>query len=156
MEDSFNTVLLEDAPCRLAPGQSRPLAFILSLQSLKTLRLLLRVTYAPAGSSHLVLSPIISCTFSPLSVHEPHKLTFLHPGGIVSYAILRAPSPKVAHEVPKSGALPILLNLHGAGLEAESQQVRHMLDPVPDLRAWVLFPTGVTPWSADDWRMSNY
>lgn len=91
----------------------------------------------------------------PLSVHEPHKLTFLHPGGIVSYAILRPPSPEALREVSKSRALPILLNLHGAGLEADSQQVRHMLDTVPDLHAWVLFPTGVTPWSADDWRMSS-
>ena len=47
----------------------------------------------------------------------------------------------------------MLLNFHGAGLEADSDQVRHMLDSVPDLRAWVLFPTGVTPWSGDDWRM---
>lgn len=58
------------------------------------------------------------------------------------------------HELPRSRALPILLNLHGAGLEADSQRVRHMLDTVPDLRAWVLFPSGVTPWSADDWRTS--
>ncbi|KAA6409819.1 MAG: hypothetical protein FRX48_06431 [Lasallia pustulata] len=56
------------------------------------------------------------------------------------------------HELPRSRALPILLNLHGAGLEADSQRVRHMLDTVPDLRAWVLFPSGVTPWSADDWH----
>lgn len=49
-------------------------------------------------------------------------------------------------------SLPILLNLHGAGLEADSHQVRHMLDPVPDLHAWVLYPTGGNPWSADDWR----
>jgi predicted esterase len=26
------------------------------------------------------------------------------------------------------------------------------LDPVSDLCAWVLFPTGVTPWSGDDWH----
>ena len=30
--------------------------------------------------------------------------------------------------------------------------VAHALDPLPDLCAWVLFPTGVTPWSADDWH----
>ena len=41
--------------------------------------------------------------------------------------------------------MPILLNLHGAGLEADSHQVRHMLDSAPDLPSWVLFPTGVTP-----------
>ena len=48
--------------------------------------------------------------------------------------------------------LPIQLNLHGAGLEADSPQVRHMLDPLPDLRAFVLSPSGVTPWSGDDWH----
>jgi predicted esterase len=48
------------------------------------------------------------------------------------------------------------LNLHGAGLEADSQQVSHMLDAVPDLDAWVLFPTGMSPWSGDDWHVWGY
>jgi predicted esterase len=30
--------------------------------------------------------------------------------------------------------------------------VAHALDSLPDLCAWVVFPTGVTPWSADDWH----
>lgn len=47
---------------------------------------------------------------------------------------------------------PLLLQLHGAGVEAESDQVAHALDPVLNLCAWVLFPTGVTSWSSDDWR----
>ena len=85
------------------------------------------------------------------TVDSPHKFTYLHPSGIVSYAILRPPSTKAICEVTEL-KLPILLNLHGAGLEAGSDQVRHTLDPVPDLHAWVLFPTGVTPWSGDDWR----
>lgn len=45
-----------------------------------------------------------------------------------------------------------MLQLHGAGLEAESDLVAHALDSVPDLCAWILFPTGVTPWSGDDWH----
>jgi predicted esterase len=45
-----------------------------------------------------------------------------------------------------------MLMLHGAGLEADSDMVRHSLDSLPDLCAWVLFPTGVTPWSGDDWH----
>lgn len=49
---------------------------------------------------------------------------------------------------------PVLLNLHGAGLEADSEQVRHMLDGVEDLPAWTIFPTGGTAWSGDDWRES--
>jgi predicted esterase len=48
---------------------------------------------------------------------------------------------------------PVLLNLHGAGLEADSHQVRHMLDAVPDLCAWVLFPSGLSGWSGDDWHV---
>ena len=49
-------------------------------------------------------------------------------------------------------ALPLVINLHGAGLEANSHQVRHMFDGAPDLRGWLVSPTGVTPWSGDDWR----
>lgn len=78
-------------------------------------------------------------------------MTFLHPSGTVSYAILRAPVHSVNQEF-KNESLPILLNLHGAGLEAESDQVRHMLDSVKSINAWVLFPTGGTAWSGDDWR----
>ena len=78
------------------------------------------------------------------SSRSPHRITFIHPGGIVSYAILTAPSENAISGSPKK-RLPILLNLHGAGLEADSHQVRHMLDAVTDLPAWVMFPTGVTP-----------
>lgn len=45
-----------------------------------------------------------------------------------------------------------MLQLHGAGLEAENELVAHALDSLPDLCAWVVFPTGVTPWSGDDWH----
>ena len=78
-------------------------------------------------------------------------MTFLHPSGIVSYAILRAPKSS-SLETAERSKLPILMNLHGAGLEADSDQVRHMLDSAGDIRAWVIFPTGVTSWSGDDWR----
>lgn len=72
-------------------------------------------------------------------------------GGIVSYAILRPPSPKATCRSGQKSA-PVLLQLHGAGLEADNYLVAHALDSLPDLCAWVLFPTGVTPWSADDWH----
>ena len=78
----------------------------------------------------------------------------MHSGAIVSYAILRPPSPNAVSRLNSSDRLPVLMNLHGAGLEADSDQVRHSLDVLPDLGAWTLFPTGVTPWSADDWRES--
>lgn len=87
-----------------------------------------------------------------MNIHDPHKITFLHSSGIVSYAILRPPSEKVCSSVDSGRRLPVLLNLHGAGLEADGHQVSHMLDSVPDIGAWVLYPTGVTSWSSDDWR----
>jgi len=76
---------------------------------------------------------------------DPQKVTFMHPGGMVSYAVLRPPSVN-AHCANDSQPAPILLQLHGAGVEANSDQIRHALDSIPDLCAWALFPTGVTPW----------
>lgn len=51
---------------------------------------------------------------------------------------------------------PILLQFHGAGVDADNDMVAHALDPVSDLCAWVLFPTGVTSWSADDWHIWGF
>ena len=116
----------------------------------------LMITFKMESSHALFHHRLIPHTFSDYSIHTPHKITFLHPGGIVSYAILRAPSPNVSRGLHGDKALPVILNLHGAGLEADSQQVRHMLDSVPDLRGWLLFPTGVTTWSGDDWRRSLF
>lgn len=82
---------------------------------------------------------------------EPHKVTFMHPAGIVSYAMLRSPSKHVAAAKPHE-SLPILLSLHGAGVEAELDTARNEFEPMPDLPTWVLFATGGTAWSGDDWH----
>lgn len=81
---------------------------------------------------------------------ETQRITYLHPANIVSYAILRAP-PK--HLCSGHQSLPVTLGLHGAGLEADSMQARRMLDAAYGVCAWMLFPSGVTSWSGDDWRM---
>lgn len=112
----------------------------------------LEIIYAASEDLDCLLSTVIIHEFVMRDNHSPHKFTFLHPSGIVSYAILRSPSRKVTSEISPRGRLPIILNLHGAGLEADSRQVRHTLDSAPDVPAWVLFPTGVTSWSSDDWR----
>ena len=84
-------------------------------------------------------------------------MTFLHPAGIVSYAIVKPPNlNRSAGTAQANDSLPILLSLHGAGLEADSHQVRHMLDSAPEIAAWTLFPTGGTPWSGDDWRRGSH
>jgi dipeptidyl aminopeptidase/acylaminoacyl peptidase len=87
------------------------------------------------------------------SIYEPHKVTHLHPGGIVSYAMLRAPAKNATCVgTNRATSAPILLQFHGAGVDADNSMVAHALDPVSDLCAWVLFPTGVTSWSGDDWH----
>lgn len=150
------TLLVHESPVKLAPGQSRPIAFRVACMPDTPLstRLDFEVTYHLATKEHEKLQ--LWVTGFPKHVqqrNEPQKLTYLHPGGMASYAILRPPSPR-ALEICKStnDKLPVLLALHGAGLEADHELVRHALDPLPDLCAWVLFPTGVTPWSGDDWH----
>ena len=142
--------MIGSAPLVLAPGQSRQLAFRLSSQGPSLHSISLKITFTARNCHESLLSTVLCHKFRVRSIHSPHKFTFLHPSGTVSYAILRPPSRAIS--AIRRSRLPILLNLHGAGLEADSDQVRHMLDPVPDLPAWILFPTGVTPWSSDDWR----
>jgi len=144
--------MLEKSPLRLTPGQSRPLKFRMIARDPLPVSVALKITYIWCGSSGALLSTTVDHAFAKRDVHSPHKFTFLHPSGIVSYAILRAPSRKVCSKAGNKQDFPVLLNLHGAGLEADSHQVRHMLDAVPDLPSWILFSAGVTPWSADDWR----
>jgi predicted peptidase len=133
---------------RLAPGQTRPVAFKVSLSGAHVKSSKLSLLYR---SDEAVSELLVSLKFNHRSMYEPHKVTHLHPGGIVSYAVLRPPSPSATCKSNQHSA-PVLLQLHGAGLEADNDMVAHALDPLPDLCVWVLFPTGVTPWSADDWH----
>ena len=142
--------MIGSAPLVLAPGQSRQLAFQLYSQGSSVHSVSLKIAYAAPTCHESLLSKVLFHKFQVRSIYSPHKFTFLHPSGTVSYAILRPPSKAIS--AIRQSRLPILLSLHGAGLEADSDQVRHMLDPVPDLPAWILFPTGVTVWSSDDWR----
>ena len=146
IEGTVHASLIAVSPFKLAPGQTRPLSFRLSAQSnSRVSSFSLVVIYVKCESPDILLRSTTSTALSTHNIHSPHKITFLHPSGIVSYAILRAPSKKASSGSLPSKRLPIFLNLHGAGLEADSHQVRHTLDSVPDLPMWVIFPTGVTP-----------
>lgn len=157
MQENVKVRILEDdssslVPLMLAAGQTRPVRLYVEASNVSNPVITVKVTYTIDGTPETSFTSIICHALTKRDMHAPHKLTFLHPSRIVSYAILRAPSKDVIRTVEPRRTLPVLLNLHGAGLEADSDQVRHMLDPVPDLRAFVLFPTGVTPWSGDDWH----
>ncbi len=134
----------------IVAGQTRPIAFNVSLPTNNASSVDYDITYRTAGSTRqkvLHASQILNY----VDFYTPHKVTFLHPGGMASYAMLRPPA-KNATCPSRLSKLPVLLQLHGAGLEADSSMVTGALDPVSDLCAWVLFPTGVTPWSGDDWH----
>lgn len=153
--DTCEARLLASSPIKLMPGQSRPVGFQVACVPIPRGRTQvdLQIDYT-LGSHGNAQKQNIYVTGFPrrVNIHDPHKITYLHPGGIVSYAILRPPSQKATDECGTSASLPILIALHGAGLEADTEEMRHVLDPVPNLCAWVLIPSGVTPWSSDDWH----
>jgi predicted esterase len=134
---------------KVAPGQTRVYCFRLSFPD--EVPESVSLSLACFLDNGYRFSVPFTAKFNHKAIHEPHRVTHLHPGGIVSYAILRAPSEK-ASSASTQGRAPVLLQLHGAGVEAESDMVAHSLDSLPDLCAFVLFPTGVTPWSGDDWH----
>ena len=97
-------------------------------------------------------SVVVTSQLTSRKMHEPQRLTFVGAGGAVSYAILRPPPSQSHSNGVFMRSLPVLVNLHGAGVDADSEEVRHQLDAVPDLPAWVIFPTGGSDWCGDDWR----
>ena len=154
MQEEFTTDMVGKAPLRLAPGQTRPLAFNLRSENPNSYTLRLTVKYKIEDASSSDHSDLVSFELVSRSLHEPHKMTFLHPSNTVSYAILRPPSKNAIRRANSHEAWPVMLNLHGAGVEADSRQVRNTFDTAPDLRCWLVCPTGMTPWSGDDWRKS--
>lgn len=142
--DSRNSTRLE-----VAPGQTKPISFKLYLKDPSISELRLAVLYTYRGAESTIRASAVQ-QLVKRSVFESHKITFKHPSGIISYAMLRPPARNATCGSRKSA--PILLGFHGAGLEADVDAVAQTFDPLPQLCAWVLFPTGVTPWSGDDWH----
>ena len=134
----------------IVAGQTRPVTFEISLPTHKTSSVDFTIVYKHLGGSQF-LTLQVHHLLHHVSSYQPHKITFRHPAGMTSYAMLRPPA-KNASCNSQGQKLPVLLALHGAGLEADNPMVTSALDLVSDLCAWVLFPTGVTPWSSDDWH----
>jgi pimeloyl-ACP methyl ester carboxylesterase len=134
----------------IVAGQTRPVAINITLPSQNISAIGYDITYRAINSTKLSTLQV-SQDLSHVSMYKSHKLTFLHPGGVVSYAMIRPPAKNATCRSGQT-KLPVLLSLHGAGVEADNPSATGVLDPVSDLCAWVLFPTGVTAWSGDDWH----
>ncbi|RMD40059.1 hypothetical protein DV735_g5080, partial [Chaetothyriales sp. CBS 134920] len=133
----------------VAPGQSRPVGFSLPQETPSLIPSTIVLTYRAVGSValHNLTTPT---DFTHRDFFSPHKLTFAHPAGSVSYAILRPPPPTLLQETGDD--LPLVLNLHGAGVEVDGSQTRHSFDAAADLPCWMLFPSGMSTWAGDDWH----
>jgi hypothetical protein len=133
--------------------QARPLVFRVYLgrspQKVFSAEILYKIY---RGNDEIFRKYPLDLRLTEKSVSQPQKLTYYY-AGIVSYAILRPPPATCTPAISEGGAaLPIIVALHGAGVKADSVQVREMLDAAYGTCAWILFPSGVTPWSGDDWR----
>lgn len=139
----------------MAGYQTRPLTFNISLAESNTDQFAVHIEYRLAGPKDgptRILPFDISLRERHLS--EAQRFTYLHPSSGVSYAILRPP-PALCNILHGPDALPVILALHGAGLNVDSVEARAMLDGAYGVCAWMLFPSGVTSWSGDDWRTSQ-
>lgn len=145
--------LLSKEPIRIVPGQSRPVAFEMGCIPSYVRRIRMMFKYRVGLQGHMRAWHFSTWPRVWRGWDEPHRMTFLSSNGVVSYGILRPPSRDLECGRDQNATLPVLLALHGAGLEAASDIVRHSLDDLSDLCAWELFPTGSTPWSGDDWHI---
>ncbi|KAM5464747.1 hypothetical protein MauCBS54593_006840 [Microsporum audouinii] len=107
--------------------------------------------YTISGNPDVQKTQTLSINFTRRKISEVQQNTFIQPGGVVSYATMRPPTSPECKSV-EGPKLPVLLGLHGAGQAASDEIIRTMFDGVSDICAWTLFPSGVTPWSGDDWH----
>jgi hypothetical protein len=139
---------------KIAPGQTRPITLIVELMDSSVSEAKIQLSIKEITASDSTTAEILSVPIpiKHVSRYDAHKVTHIHPSGIVSYAVLRPPS-KNATCVSEVRSAPVMVLLHGAGVEADSTIVKNSFDKLPDICAWLLMPSGVTTWSGDDWRM---
>jgi dipeptidyl aminopeptidase/acylaminoacyl peptidase len=105
----------------IVAGQTRPVAFNITLPDHNVSTITYNITYKTVDSAHKFTLQV-SQNLKHVSIYRPHKLTYLHPGGMVSYAMLRPPAKNATCRSGQT-KLPVLLALHGAGLEADDSMV---------------------------------
>jgi len=145
-------------PTRVASGQTRPVPFKLACGLNCPEEIEICICSRPLST---LVANVENCEFvkgrlRSRRIFESHKITYLHPAGIVSYSMLQIPSPNATCPDRFNGGLaPVMLQLHGAGVDADNPLVADSLNGL-DLCAWILFPSGGTPWSGDDWHQWGF
>lgn len=133
----------------LQPGQIRQIAIGLGLHDpdCRTAQLRITVKFLSSGDLRQYFSHI---RFEHRNIDDMHRMTYMHPSGFVSYSMIRPPPPTSHTATHKR--LPVLVGLHGAGVDADSEMWAHSFDDVADLHAWTVLPSGVTSWCGDDFH----
>lgn len=134
---------------KIEPGQSRPIALRLAGDNVTQSSLTLSITYRMHHNKEPVSKFQTSIPLRHRSIEETHLFAYLHPSGIVSRAGIRPPGQSAQNF---TGSLPVLVNLHGAGVAVDTPQLMQSLDEVSHLPTWFIFPSGVTTWCGDDWH----
>ena len=145
----------EDVQFSIHAGQTRPLPCRLDCEGRaanKPVSVIYKIYYIFTDPPRRHGFVATRYKFGRTGIANPHRITFLHPSGCVSYAIVRPPSLKSHGKDPRPERLPVMLCLHGAGLDVNDPEARSMLDLASKLPAWTLLPSGLTPWSGDDWH----
>jgi len=149
----------ERLPFRLGVGLTRPLS-IEYLEKIENRQLIPLLVEYELLSDNRQLTLQVDIPVVHKSIHEAHKFTHRHPSGIVSAASLKAPNYHSAcaaacavdpQDLQRCEA-PIVIQLHGAGVRVDDNNLTRSVDSLADACAWILLPSGVTTWSADDWR----
>jgi predicted esterase len=135
----------------IAPGQTRVLTFTIGALNRVVDTLSLEIEYRNQnyGGSGRVLKT--QPKFRRVGLQDLQKITYTHPSGMVSYAMMRPPSQAACPD--GSTSAPIILLLHGAGVDVDSSMTRDVSKTLPDMCAWQLYPSGVTTWCGDDWHI---
>ncbi|EFR01159.1 hypothetical protein MGYG_04163 [Nannizzia gypsea CBS 118893] len=148
----FSLNLLNNS-VKLEGTQSRAVGFTIEANNKTNVpsSVSLSFEYKLPGNSSVQETEPVTITFTRRKLSEVQQNTFIHPGGVVSYATMRPPTSSLCN-LGNGTKLPVLLGLHGAGQAASDEIIRTMFDGISDICAWTLFPSGVTPWSGDDWH----
>ncbi|KAL4949940.1 hypothetical protein BDW69DRAFT_173260 [Aspergillus filifer] len=152
INDCIDQVQIDvDTPSNLAPYQTRPLIFRIPTGSVSMTEFSVTIRYR-ISQDETMKNQAFRVKLTERSLYQSQRHTYLHPAGVVSYAIIRPPPLDSCNSSHLGDSLPVIIGLHGAGLNADSDQARGMLDAAYGICAWMLFPSGVTSWSGDDWH----